>query len=103
MSFDLSKLEPKHAEEFVAAALKGLALIRKYTSSATAEHAADILTVIGLVIDQIGEAYRGGPVTHQHVMDEFDKLEKGLDDHFDAAKAALAKKFHHVPDPDHKE
>lgn len=97
MNFDLSKLEPKHAKEFAELAMKGLELIAGYTGSATAEHAADILTVIGLIIDQLGEAYHGR-VTHERVMDEFSKLQKGADAHYAAAKKALEKKFHREPD-----
>jgi hypothetical protein len=52
------------------------------------------------IIDQLAEVYHGR-VSPERVMDEWNKLQRGLDDHFAAAKQALEKKFHH--DPSHKE
>lgn len=92
--YDLSKYKNviDDWDSFLALALEGLTVIGQLVGGVTAGRAADVLTVVKVILRSIDGAYEG-TVTVAKVRDEWAKLTASIADNDARADAALRARF----------
>lgn len=92
-NFDVTKLgSDQNVADYVGLLADGMNVIAKVTGNATVDRAADVLTVIKMVVEAVTNAF-AGKVTPEAVRAEFKLVATNLDANDGRADAALKAKF----------